>query len=177
MTTPAVDLIATPDRLDRHDTFVGMQIAVWFAGLGIYLVPIGTGPVGALEGSTQKLLGLTMLLGTTLTLLGVAMGPGPKLKITAPMRWFLSKVQKDYIPLSLRHCYRLDAAGLIATDVALAVFSWQVLNQGTVIGSFTGLMTPILLIVWIRKVIKLLYRAHKMDIEFAKIHAAVEDSL
>lgn len=161
------------DRLDRHDTYVGMLISVWFAGLGIYLLPIGAGALAAVDPETQRLLGACMLLGTTLGLSGSAMGPGQDLKITRPVRWFLRHFVKGYEPLAVRHCYRLAVAGLIATNVSLGYFSWVLLNNGTVVGSFTGLMTPILFVTWVRKIRKLWRKARSMDREFEAKKSAV----
>lgn len=155
------------DRLDRHDTYIGMQISVWLAGWGIFLLPIGTGVIGQLAPDTQKLLSMAMIVGTTFSLLGAAAGRAPigrpELRITAPFRWVLMHVQKDYEPLPLRYCYYIGAGGLLSTNIALAAFSWQLLNYGSVIGSLTGLMTPILLITWTRKMVKLMRTARRMD--------------
>ena len=166
---PVTDILADPPRLDRDETYVGVLISLWFAGLGIYLLPIATGAVGTLAESTQKLLSVCMLIGTSLALMGTTMGPG-KLKITKPVRWMLGRIRGDgYTPLSLRHCYRIGAAGLWATCISLLFFTLVLLTHGSIIGSFTGLMSPIIFVCWTRKGFKLFHESIRMDREYSRL--------
>lgn len=175
ITGPVADLTPNLMRHDREYTYIGILLSLWFSGLGIYLLPIGTGSISTLDPSTQKLLALTMVLGTTLCLAGSAMGPGQDLMICKPAKWFLNKVQKHYAPLALRHCYRFDVAGLFACCISLAFFSLVVLSAGNIVGSFTGLMSPILLVCWYRKGKFLWCEANRMDADYRDLAKRIED--
>lgn len=170
--TSALDLVPEPPRLDRHDTYVGILIYVWFSSIGIYLLPIGTGPISSMDPDQQKLLAICMFLGSTLALFGTAMGEPTTVRITAPMRWLLTrrlaeKIRRHpYSPLPVRHCYRLGIAGLTACVMAFIFFSGTLLTTGSIIGSATGLLPPILATVWTRKIRKMWRAANRMDIEF-----------
>jgi hypothetical protein len=170
-----------PPRLDRHDTYIGMQLYVWLASIGIFLLPIGTGTIGTMDPQQQKLLAVAMFIGSTLCLAGAAMGEPFQLRLAEPVRWFLrrkwlEKIRRHvYTPLPVRHCYRLGVAGLVATVTALAFFSAQLLTTGSIIGSMTGLLPPILAIVWTRKARKFWRRATAMDREFEALKQELKE--
>jgi hypothetical protein len=173
--------VTTPPRLDRHDTYVGILIYVWFAGLGIFLLPIGTGTIGAMDPDQQKLLAMCMLIGSTLCLLGSAAGEPADIRVTYPVRWVLKRhfVRKllghPYLPLPTRHCYRLGVAGLVANVTAFAFFSVQLLGTGSIVGTMTGLLPPILVVVWTRKARKLWRHAVQMDRDFEQIKKGLQE--
>lgn len=169
MGEPLVRVLPEPPRLDRHDTYVAILIYVWLGSIGIYLLPLGTGPISGMDPMTQKLLAVCMFIGSTLCLAGSAMGTPGNIKITKPFRWLLQRkwVAKirhhPYEPLPLRHCYRLGIAGLVACVTAFGFFSAQLLTTGSIIGSMTGMMPPILVIAWTRKARKFWHAATIMD--------------
>lgn len=180
MTDPLEHLLPEPPRLDRHDTYVGILIYVWLASVGIYLLPIGTGTIGNMDPQQQKLLAVCMFLGSSLCLMGAAMGPPTDIKITKPIRWVLSsrlarKIRHHpYTPLPVRHCYRLGVAGLTANVVAFGFFTGQLLTAGSIIGSMTGLLPPILVVTWSRKARKLWRLANQMDQDYERIKAGIK---
>lgn len=165
-------LLPEPPRLDRHETYIGILIYVWLASVGIYLLPIGSGTIGAMDPSQQKLLAICMFLGSTLCMMGSAMGTPTNLRITKPFRWVLKSRpvrwlrRQRYAPLPTRHCYRLGVAGLTANIVAFGFFTGQLLTGGSIIGSMTGLLPPILVVTWFRKARKLHRIANQMDREY-----------
>lgn len=160
--------------MDRDETYVGMLISIWFSGLGIYLLPIGTGTVGTLDPHTQKLLAIAMIIGTSISLLGTILGPG-NLKITAPFRWLFTRGRiKRYVPTPLRHCYRLGGSGLFSASFSLLFFSWVLFTTGSIVGTFTGLISPILFICWTVKGNKLLREARRMDKDYKRIAKRVK---
>lgn len=171
---PIADILPDPPRLDREETYVGMLFAIWFSGLGIYLLPIGTGAVGTLTPGTQQLLAVAMLIGTSISLLGTLLGPG-NLKITKPFRWAFTRGRiKHYVPTPLRHCYRLGGSGLFSSSFSLLFFSWVLLQEGSIIGSFTGFISPILFICWTKKGRRLLREARRMDKDYGAISGQVK---
>lgn len=171
---PIADILPDPPRMDREETYVGMLFSIWFSGLGIYLLPIGTGTVGTLEPGTQKLLAAAMLIGTTLSLFGSMLGPGA-MRITAPLRWVLRRGRKHpFVPTPLRHCYRLGGAGLFSISFSLLFFSWVLIQAGSIIGTFTGLISPILFICWTVKGNRLLREARRMDKDYKRISKQVK---
>lgn len=180
MTSPLEHLIVEPPRLDRHDTYVGILIYVWLASVGVYLLPIATGPIATMDPQQQKLLAVCMFLGSSLCLLGSAMGEPANIKITKPIRWLLKRRfmarlrHHPYTPLPIRHCYRVGVAGLVPTVVAFAFFSAQLLTTGSVIGSMTGVLPPILVVTWTRKARKLWKLASEMDEAFETIKQGVQ---
>lgn len=173
-------LVPEPPRLDRHDTYVGILIYVWLAAVGIYLLPIGTGTIGAMDPQQQKLLSVCMFLGSTLCMIGSAMGTPTNIKITKPFRWVLrSRLVRrlrrhPYAPLPVRHCYRISVAGLSANIVAFAFFTGQLLTSGSVVGSMTGMLPPILVVTWSRKARKLWRAAGQMDREFETLKESTQ---
>lgn len=173
--------IPAPPRLDRHDTYIGVLLYVWFASMGIYLLPIGTGAIGEMEPGQQKLLATCMFLGSTLCLLGAAFGEPPTIKLAAPGRWLLRRkvvrrlLHHPYTPLPTRHCYRLGIAGLSANVTAFMFFSAQLITSGSLIGSMTGLLPPILVITWTRKAVKLWRAAGQMDRDFERIKRGLQE--
>lgn len=175
-------LLPEPPRLDRHDTYIGILIYVWLAAVGIYLLPIGTGTIGNMDPQQQKLLAICMFLGSSLCLFGSAMGEPTDIKITKPFRWVLKSRlvrairRHPYAPLPVRHCYRLGVAGLTANVFAFLFFTGQLLTAGTIIGSMTGLLPPILVVTWSRKARKLWRNATNMDHEFNLLKQGVRRS-
>lgn len=172
---PVADTMKDPPRIDRSDTYIAVLISLWFSGVGIYLLPIGTGAVGTLDPDTQQLLGSAMVLGTSLALIGTSMGPCP-MWYAKPLVWVLKKIRGNrYRPLSLRHCYRIGAAGLMSVLSALFFFTLVLLSYGSLVGSFTGLLSPILFMFWVHKSIRLLREARRMDHDYARMHARLEE--
>ena len=172
---PVADAMKDPPRIDRSDTYIAVLISLWFSGVGIYLLPIGTGAVGTLEPGTQQLLGTAMVFGTSTSLLGTLMGPCP-LWPTKPVVWLLKKIRREYYhPLAIRHCYRIGAVGLMSVLSALFFFTLVLISYGSLIGSFTGLLSPILFMFWVHKSIRLLREARKMDDDYAKMRARLEE--
>lgn len=172
---PVADSMKDPPRIDRSDTYIAVLISLWFSGVGIYLLPIGTGAVGTLDPGTQKLLGTAMVFGTSTSLLGVLMGPCPLWPVK-PVTWLLKKIRKDrYHLLALRHCYRIGAAGLMSILSALFFFTLVLLSYGTLVGSFTGLLSPLLFLFWSHKALRLLREAKKMDKDYEEMHARLEE--
>lgn len=173
-------LLPEPPRLDRHDSYVGLLIYVWMASIGIYLLPLGSGPIATMPVQQQKLLAVCMFLGSSLCLFGSASGDPPDIKITKPFRWLMkTRVvglvrHHPYQPLPVRHCYRLGIAGLTANVVAFGFFTGQLLTSGSVIGSMTGMLPPILVITWTRKIRKLWKLATEMDREFETLKEEVK---
>lgn len=166
-----------PPRLDRDEYHIGLLYALLFSGLGIFLVPIGTGTVATMEPETQKLLATCMMLGSFISLSAASLGK-PLPKILRPLWWLARKIIPRYDYLPVRHCYRLGVCGLVSILGALAVFSWNVLTNGSVIGTFTGLMTPILLVVMSRRAWRLWTEANRMDHEYEVLKAvAIEDNI
>ena len=116
-----------------------------------------------------------MLFGTSTSLIGVLMGPCP-LWPTKPVVWILRKIRKDrYHPLALRHCYRIGAAGLMSVLSALFFFTLVLVSRGTLVGSFTGLLSPILFVFWVHKAVRLLREARRMDKDYEEMHARLEE--
>lgn len=148
-----------PDhRLDRDEFYLGLMIALWFAGLGIIIAPIDTGTVATLEASTQTLLAIAMMVGATFSLTGASLGPGGGL-----LHRFLPK-------FPVRHAYIMGLGGLAATAVALGFFGWTILTNGTVLGTATGLLCPVLFFSALIKIKKmwLEYRRRDRDYELVK---------
>lgn len=175
------DRLPSPPRLDRHDTYIGMLFYVLFAAVGIFLLPIGTGTIGQMDPDQQQLLALCMFLGSTLCLLGAALGEPPTIRVTMPGRWLLRRklvrkiLRHPYSALPTRHCYRLGVAGLSANITALVFFSVQLLHSGSLVGSMTGLLPPILAITWSRKIVKLWRVAGQMDRDFEQIKKGLQE--
>lgn len=164
-------------RLDRHDAYVGPLIALWLAGLGIALVPIGVGAIATLEPDTQKLLALCMLVGTTIALMGAGAGEPTiwvfravrRVARTPGLRW-MRHLEPNF---AVRHAYLFGAGGLIAVDVGLGWFGYAVITNGTVIGSATGSITPILFIVYLKLTRKFIREYRRMTREFEVAKAAL----
>ena len=182
MTSPLEHLLPEPPRLDRHDTYVGILIYVWLAAIGIYLLPIATGVMATLDPVQQKALAVCMFLGSTLCLVGSASGEPVGIKIVRPIQWVLRSRLAErirhhpYQPLPVRHCYRLGVAGLVANVTAFAFFSGQLLTTGSIIGSMTGLLPPILVVTWTRKARKLWKLAGSMDEDFERLKKDVKEN-
>lgn len=173
-------LLPEPPRLDRHDTYIGILLYVWLASVGIYLLPIGTGTIGAMDPDQQKLLAICMCLGSSLCLTGSAMGTPTNIKITQPFRWVMRSKpvrwirRHPYAPFPVRHCYRLGVAGLSANIVAFAFFTGQLLTGGSLVGSMTGLLPPILVVTWYRKARKLWRAANEMDRQYESLKESTQ---
>ncbi len=164
-----------PPRLDRDEYHIGILYALMLSGVGIFLLPIDTGTVAAMEAETQKLLAVCMMIGSFISLSAASLGK-PLPKILKPLWWLAKKIIPGYDYLPVRHCYRLGVCGLVSILGALAVFSWNLLTHGSLIGTFTGLMTPILFVVMSRRAWRLWSEASRMDREFEVLkHIAIED--
>lgn len=167
----------TSARLDRHDVYIGVLIALWLAGLGISLVPIGVGAISYLDAVTQKLLAWCMLVGTTIALMGAGAGDPAiwvfrfirRLARIRGLRW----VRHLEPTLALRHAYLFGAGGLISVDIGLGWFGYAVISNGTVVGSATGAMTPILFIVYLKLTRKFIGEYRRMTREFEVAKAAL----
>lgn len=160
-------IIVVPQRMDRHDYYIGVLIALWFAGVGVVLVPIGTGALASLAGSTQKLLALALILGSSLSLLGASLGPPSHFRWFNPMRWWFPEFKEGY-------AYGIGAGGQFCIGVALGFFGWTVLVNGSLIGSITGLLTPILSICAFRTGRRLWAEHKRLDAEWWKLKRAAE---
>ncbi len=176
-TGPIADLfMSDPPRQDREETYIAILISLGFSGLGIYLLPIGTGAVATLDPSTQRLLAVSMMMGTTMALLGSCLGPR-NLKITWPMRTIIPLItRRPFTPLPLRHCYRIGAAGLIACCSSLFFFTGTLINVGNLVGTFTGLMSPLLFGFWTAKCIRLIREARRMDRDYDQVVREIKDN-
>jgi hypothetical protein len=182
VTSPLGHLLPEPPRLDRHETYVGILIYVWVASVGIYMLPIGTGAIGDMSAEQQKLLAACMFIGSTLCLFGSAMGEPLTLRATRPFRWLLkSRVAtwirggELYAPMPVRHCYRLAISGLVANVTAFTFFTGQLLTSGSVVGSMTGLLPPILVVTWTRKIRKFWRLAAEMDRDYELLKRDVHE--
>jgi hypothetical protein len=154
--------------LDRHEVYIGVHLALMLAGIGIMLVPIGSGAVASMDPDTQKLLAAGMSGGSGLALLASTMGR----PVFRPMRWIRRKIfHLEVMPL--HHCYLLGAAGLMAVDTALGVFSWTLIGRGSLIGTATGALTPILFIVFLRLTYRMLVGSIRLNREYDAIRDAV----
>jgi hypothetical protein len=162
--------------MDRDDVYVGVLVALWFAGLGIILAPIGSGAIAALEFSTQKLLAICLMIGASIALIGSASGR-PTLRVTWPFRIlarpFGAMFHHVTDPVEVRHAYLMGAAGLIAFNVGLFFLGMTVLGNSTVIGTATGILTPILFVVYTKKMWKLFREFRRLTAIFNEIKEAV----
>lgn len=163
-------------RMDRDDVYVGVLIALWIAGVGIIAVPIGAGAIASLEYSTQKLLAGCMMFGSTLALLGSASGR-PTLKVTWPFRMVAKLIGRmfghDVGPVEVRNAYLMGAAGLIAFNVSLFVLALTIISNSSVVGTATGILTPILFICYTKKARKLFREFQRLTMIFNEIKEAV----
>lgn len=155
------------DRIDRHIYYVGVMTALWFAGVGIMLVPIGAGALGTLDIGTQKLLAFALVLGSSLSLLGSSLGAPRHRRWYNPMRWWFPGFKEEY-------AYGVGAGGQIALGVALGVFGWTVMTAGSLIGTVTGLLTPILSYCSFRFAHKLWDEHKRFNTEWRELKRAVE---
>lgn len=157
-------------RLDRHEYYIGILIALWFAGVGVMLVPIGTGTLATLASSTQELLAFAMILGSSLSLLGASLGP-PRTAVSQfnPMRWWFPHFKESV-------AYGIGAGGQFAIGVALGFFGWTVLTNGTLVGGVTGLITPVLSICSFRLGRRLWREHNRLDAQWHALRQAAEGS-
>lgn len=125
------------DRIDRNEYYIGVLIALWFAGVGIIMAPIGTGALSTLAESTQELLAYAMIIGSSLSLLGASLGRQKHHKRWNPVRFWFPDFREA-------HAYGVGAGGQLALGVALGVFGIAVLTNGSLIGTVTGLLSPVL---------------------------------
>jgi len=164
------------DRIDRDDVYVGVLIALWFAGLGIIAAPIGSGAIATLEFSTQKLLAVAMMFGSSIALIGSASGR-PTLRITWPLRmaakWIGRLFGHDVGPVEVRNAYLMGAAGLIAFNFSLLVLASTIITNSTIIGTATGILTPILFVVYTKKMRKLFGEFRRLTKAFNEVKEAV----
>ena len=164
------------ERIDRDDVYVGVLIALWFAGLGIVLAPIGAGAIATLEFSTQKLLAVCMMFGSSIALLGSASGR-PTLKVTWPLRMASRPIGRlfgqDVGPVEVRNAYLMGAAGLIAFNVSLLVLASTIVTNSTIVGTATGILTPILFVVYTKKMRKLFGEFRRLSKAFNEVKEAV----
>jgi hypothetical protein len=163
-------------RIDRDDVYVGVLIALWFAGLGIMVTPIGSGTIATLEVSTQKLLAICMVIGASIALLGSASGR-PTLRVTWPFRMVAKLFGRLFRhatdPVEIRHAYLMGAGGLIAFNASLFCLAWTIITNSTVVGTATGILTPILFVVYTKKMRKLFAEFRRLTISFNEVKEAV----
>lgn len=161
-----VKKVVVHDRPDRHVYYVGILVALWFAGVGVMLVPIGTGALATLPSSTQKLLAFTLILGSGLSLLGASLGPSNKPRRRwNPLRWWFPILNDG-------QAYGIGAGGQFALSVALGYFGLAVIANGSLIGAVTGLITPVLSVCSFRMG-RMLWREHKrLDAEWWSLKRA-----
>jgi hypothetical protein len=113
------DLIPTA-RLDRHWAYQCVLAAIWCYGWGIFLAP-PTGNLASADELQQKLLAGTFLVGSSLTMIGSALG----LKVG---RWIIARGIADNI-VSPRLCddvripYAFACSGWIMTALGMAVYA------------------------------------------------------
>lgn len=158
---------AVCQRMDRHDYYLGVLIALWFAGVGVILVPIGTGALASLATSTQKLLAFALILGSSLSLLGSSLGPPGHFRWWNPMRWWFPEFREA-------NAYGIGAGGQIAIGVALGFFGWTVIANGSLIGTITGLLTPILSLCAFRMGRRLWAEHKRLDTEWWELKRAAD---
>lgn len=162
-------------RIDRDEVYVGVLVALWLAGIGIMVTPIGSGTIATLEESTQKLLALCMMVGASIALLGSASGR-PSVWITWPFRMAAKSGRLfgyDTAPVAVRHAYLMGAAGLIAFNVSLFFLGWTILTTGTVVGTATGSLTPILFVAYTKKMRRLFGEFLRLTKIFNEVVVAV----
>ena len=75
----------------------------------------------------------------------------------------------------MKRLSQLGFAGLVATVTAMVFFSAQLLTAGTIVGSMTGLLPPILAVTWTRKARKLRRIYKEMDFEYETLKQSLKD--
>lgn len=154
-----VKMIIHRERLDRDEVYIGALIALWLGALGIIVVPSAIASTSGLPTSTQKLLGTCMLLGTTFALLAASSAPPYDDRPAWLKRLIVTWWQ-------VRHAYLLGAGGLFAVDVGLGWFAWAIAMHGSLIGTPTGLVPPILFLAYGKKAFRFIAEYLRMDREY-----------
>lgn len=154
-----VKKIIRRERLDRDDVYIGALIALWLGALGMILVPNAISSTADLPIGTQKLLGVCVLVGTSFSLIASSSAP--------PYDDRPAWLKRLIVPWwQIRHAYLLGAGGLFAVDVGLGWFSVVTLIHGSLVGTPTGLLTPILFLAYVKKARKFIAEYLRMDREY-----------
>lgn len=122
-------------RVDRHEYYVGPCIALLLSGLGVLIAPNSSGAVSDLDEFTRQLFCGCMIVGSSLCLFGSSFGP-PASKYWPFKYWFPN--------FQVRHAYLVGAGGNFALCIALSFFGVALFDAGTLVGTATGLVTPVL---------------------------------
>lgn len=129
-------------RLDRHQSYVWIHCGLWLYGWGVLLSPAPSSNLAALSWSTQQALGLCVLVGSTLALIGLALG-------ARRGRWRIAgKVSRNIMsPMlgdDIRLPYTLACTGLFSILVSMGFYDYTLISTapdkllGTLGGGLSG---------------------------------------
>jgi hypothetical protein len=117
-------------KFDHHKAYIYFHVGIWMVGLGIVLAGAPTtGVISDLSWSTQQMLGLCMLLGSSSAIIGMLMG-------TRVLR-------QDSIdhPLDLRYPYAFAVGGLTGVGVSMWAYFITIFMSNSVVGTLSGGLT------------------------------------
>jgi hypothetical protein len=132
--------IVKADRLDRHDAYVWLHIGLWFVGWGFALAPGPNSALASLSWDAQKLLGLCLVNGSTVALVGIALGlslPGGR----RILRRVADNAFSDLLGDDIRIPYAFATLGLLSVGVSMCSYAWTIWQFGTLIGTLAGGLT------------------------------------
>lgn len=124
-------------RLDRHDSYVWMNIGLWMVGVGILLAPAPNTAVSSLSWDAQKSLALCILIGASVSLVGTSLGmalPFGGYFFRSISRNLLSEMLGD----DVRTPYAFAWLGLFSTGIGVGGYGWTIYEHSTFIGTLGG---------------------------------------
>lgn len=122
--------IVKTQRLDRHDSYIWFNLALLAFGWVVMFVEVPYSNLGSAALGTQETLGISLLLGSTLTLVGSLLG----LRVG---RWRIApSVCNNSVSIILgddiRVPYVLAWGGLFSTSISMAFYGYTVIASAGV---------------------------------------------
>lgn len=130
-----------PTRLDRHDAYVWIHVGLWFLALGILLAPAPNTVLSTLSWDTQRMLGVCLLVGSSLALFGVLLGgriPFTKWRLAGQItrHEFHRELGDD-----IRAPYTFSWLGLISVGASMLVYAYAISLYSDIVGTLGGALT------------------------------------
>lgn len=162
------------DRLDRHDSYIWLLIGLWCYGWWAgFLSPVPQSNLSTQSIATQQVLAMSLIVGTTLALIGVVLG----LRIG---RWHIARFVSSnplagLLGADIRMPYALAWFGLLSAGVSMGVYAWTTWTAAParLLGTLGGWLSMATCLMCLTLGARLLVRLRRYTVERDQLIAEV----
>lgn len=149
------------DRLDRHDSYVFVNLGLWLYGWGVILASAPNSNLSSLSWDTQHLLGVCLLIGSSLTLIGSTLGL--RLGRIRIARRVSDHLLSELLGDDLRIPYALGWCGLLSTGMSLWIYGYTVWDTASsrMLGTLGGGLSAMIGCSCVTLAVRFIARSHR----------------